>query len=264
MISNKYINYNLIFNISKKLKIGTTFLSGRNHTGHICVHHKSGGVKRNYNLIDFYRRINSFGFILKIIKDLNRTAFLGSIIYENGLFSYIILTEGVKLGNKLYSGSKKNFKGKIKIGYSIPIKNMNLFSLLNNIELKPYKGGILSRAAGTSCFLVGKKQKLVILKLKSGWNLYLSKYCIASLGTVSNMLHHFFNYKKAGRVVNLGKRPTVRGIAQNACDHPHGGGEGRKSALVGPKSPWGKLTKGTPTKNKKYQILKKKKYKLIR
>lgn len=234
---NKKLNYNLIFNISKKLKIGTTFLGGRNFSGHICIHHRSGGVKRNYSLVDFYRRINSFGIIIKIIKDLNRTALLGSIIYENGLFSYIILSEGVTVGNRLYSGSKKNFKTKAKLGYSTSLKYISLFTTVNNIEFRPYTGSKLARAAGTSCLLVGRKYNYVILKLKSGWNLYLSKYCIASIGNVSNMLHHFVNFKKAGRVINLGKKPIVRGLAKNACDHPHGGGEGRKSPPSSPRSP---------------------------
>lgn len=104
----------------------------------------------------------------------------------------------------------------------------------------------------------------VLLKLKSGWNLILSNYCLGSLGLVSNSLHKFYNYKKAGVIRALGIRPTVRGVAMNPCDHPHGGGEGRKSPLVGAKSPWGWLTKGTPTKIKKYQITIKKKFKQVR
>lgn len=260
----KKLNYNLYYYVSKNLKIGTSFSGGRNFSGQICVHHRSGGVKRNYSLIDFYRRINSFGLIFKIVKDLNRTAFLGSIIYENGLFSYIILSEGIKLGTKLYSGSKKNFRGKFKIGFASSLNTFNLFTIVNNIEIKPYTGAKIARAAGTSCLLVGKKKDNIILKLKSGWNIYISKHCIATIGHVSNMLHKFINYKKAGRVINLGKRPTVRGLAKNACDHPHGGGEGRKSPPSSPRSPWGWLTSGTSSNNKKYQVLKKKKFKLIR
>jgi large subunit ribosomal protein L2 len=261
---NNFINYNLYSYLSKNLKIGTTFISGRNFSGHICVLHKSGGIKRNYCFIDFYRRINSFGIIYKIIKDLNRTAFLGAIIYENGLFSYIILSDNLKIGDIIYSGTLKNFNNKLKNGFALSFKSINLFTIVNNIELKPYMGASLSRAAGTSCLLVGKKKKNVIIKFKSGWNIYISKYCIATLGNVSNILHKFLNYKKAGRVINLGKRPVVRGLAKNACDHPHGGGEGRKSALASPKSPWGWLTKNTPSKKKKYQILKKKIFKILR
>lgn len=260
----KKLNYTLYSYLSKNLKIGTSFLGGRNFSGNICVHNRSGGVKRNYCLIDFYRRINAFGLVYRIIKDLNRTAYIGAIIYENGLFSYIILSDNLKVGDKIYSGSKKNFKGKIKAGYAISLNWINLFTIINNVENKPYSGAIIARAAGASCLLVGKKKENVILKLKSGWNIYISKYCIASLGNVSNTLHKFINYGKAGRLINLGKKSTVRGLAKNACDHPHGGGEGRKSQPSSPRSPWGWLTSGTSTNKKKYQILKKKKFKKIR
>jgi len=109
-----------------------------------------------------------------------------------------------------------------------------------------------------------KKNNKVILKFKTGWHLHISKYCIATFGYVSNKLHKLIHYKKAGRIVNLGKRPIVRGLAKNACDHPHGGGEGRKSQPSSPRSPWGWLTSGTPTKKKKISITKKKEYKLLR
>lgn len=253
----KQLNYTLYSYLSKNLKIGTSFLGGRNFSGIICIHNRSGGVKRNYCLIDFYRRINSFGLVYKIIKDLNRTAYIGAIIYENGLFSYIIISEGIQVGNKIYSGSKKNFRGRIKKGYAIALNYINLFTIVNNVEKKPYTGATIARAAGTSCLLVGKKKENVILKVKSGWNIYISKYCIATLGNVSNTLHKFMNYKKAGRLINLGKKSIVRGLAKNACDHPHGGGEGRKSPPASPRSPWGWLTSGTPSNKKKYLKIKK-------
>src|SRR5690606_7818471 len=117
------------------------------YTGHICIHHKSAGVKRNYCLIDFFRRVNSIGIIYKIIKDLNRTAFIGAIIYENGLFSYIILSEGLYIGQKIFSGNKKGYKGKLKLGFASFLYYFNLFSILNNIELKPFLGATISRAA---------------------------------------------------------------------------------------------------------------------
>jgi len=258
-MENKKLNYNLSSYLSKKLKIGTYFLGGRNFSGHICVHHRSGGVKRNYLLIDFFRRVNSFGTIYKIIKDLNRTALVGSIIYDNGLFSFIVLSEGCKIGDKLYSGSFKNFRSKIKNGFAIILNLINLFTIVNNVEFRPYHAAALSRSAGSSSLVVSKNNDKVIIKTKSGWNIHLSRYCIASLGNVSNISHKFLNLTKAGRLVKLGKRPVVRGLAKNACDHPHGGGEGRKSQLASPKSPWGWLTKNTPSNKKKFQMLKKKK-----
>ena len=201
MVVIKKLNYNLYNFITKKLKMGTFFVGGRNFTGHICMHHRSGGVKRNYCLIDFYRRINSFGIIYKIIKDLNRTAFLGSIVYENGLFSFIILSEGLKVGDKIYSGSKKKFRDKVKIGFALPLNIVNLFTIVNNVEYRSYTGSKFSRAAGTSSLLIGKRKDIIILKFRSGWNIYISKYCIAVIGHVSNMVHKFINYKKAGRVI---------------------------------------------------------------
>lgn len=201
MVIIKKLNYNLYNFVTKKLKIGIFFVGGRNFTGRICMHHRSGGVKRNYCLIDFYRRINSFGIIYKIIKDLNRTAFIGSIIYENGLFSFIILSEGLQVGDKIYSGSKKKFLDKLKNGFALPLNVVNLFTIVSNIEFKPYTGSKFSRAAGTSCLLIGKKKNTIILKFRSGWNIYISKYCIIVIGHVSNMVHKFINYKKAGRVI---------------------------------------------------------------
>jgi len=145
--------------LNKKFKIGTIFKSGRNFSGHICVHHKNSGIKKTYSYIDFFRRINSFGLLYKIIKDQNRTAFLGAIFYENGLFSYIILSENLKIGDKIYSGSFFNInKMLITTGYAIPLSYINLFNIINNIESFPYKGSIFSRSAGSSAVLIGKKK----------------------------------------------------------------------------------------------------------
>lgn len=160
-----YLNYLLI---AKNLRLGTYFVSGRNFLGRICVHHKSGGHKRNYKLIDFFRRVNAFGFIYKIIKDLNRSAYLGAILYENGLFSYIILSEGLSLYDLIFSGSIDLKKYKLNKGYALPLIYINLFTIVNNIESFPFYGSSFSRAAGTSCLLVGKKKDKIIVKFKSG------------------------------------------------------------------------------------------------
>jgi len=190
--------------------------------------------------------------------------FLGAILYENGLFSFIIISEGIKIGDIIYSGSFRNFDHLIIKGFALPLHFINLFTLVNNIELGPYTGAALSRSAGTSCVLVGKKKDKIILKFKSGWNIYISKYSIATSGYVSNMMHQFIKLKKAGVAFHLGKRPVVRGVAMNPCDHPHGGGEGRKSPPSSPVSPWGWLTSGTSSKQKKISKNKKKKYKNLR
>jgi len=259
----KFLNYKFFSYFYKKLKIGIFYLSGRNFNGRICVHHRCSGIKSTYFKIDLIRRNNSYGFIYKIFQDINRTSLIGAVIYENGLFCYILLSEGLKIGSKIFSGYFYE-KFNINIGSALPIKFFSLFTLINNIENYPYAGSSLLRAAGVSCILVSKSKDKRILKCKSGWHIYLSKNCIGSLGNVSNMKHRDINLKKAGTSFNLGKRPVVRGLAKNACDHPHGGGEGRKSQPSSPRSPWGWLTVGSSTNNKKYQKLKKRKFKNLR
>lgn len=257
----KYLNY-FIYKINKKISVGCKSQSGRNFLGHICVHHQGGGNKKKYYFIDFFRRLNSFGVIYKIIKCANRTGFIGGILYENGLFSYILLSEKIRIGEKLYAGINCKIN-KDKLGNSVPLKQLRLFTLLNNIEKYPYVGGQISRSAGTYGIITTKQFKNVIIKLNSGWNLTLSKNCISTIGIVSNMLHKFENITKAGISRSLGIRPSVRGVAMNPHDHPHGGGEGKKSPPANQVSPWGWLTKGTPSLKKKEDKKKRKLYKSI-
>ena len=245
----KYLKF-FFYKINKKTKIGKNLKAGRNFTGNICVQHKSGGIKsKNYN-IDWYRRIELYGYVYKIISSSSRTAFIGSIIYENGLFSNIILTNNINIGDKIYSGILNT---KSKIGYTNLLNNINLFSIINNVESYTNQGFSISRSAGTYALLTNKNKQIVTIKLKSGHNLRLPIRNLASYGQVSNIMHKFNNILKAGNLWNLGKRPSVRGVAMNPCDHPHGGGEGRKSPPKAQKSPWGWLTKGTPTIKKKYK-----------
>jgi ribosomal protein L2 len=159
-----YLKY-FFFNINKKILIGTKSNAGRNYLGVICVHHRFGGNRTKFLNIDFYRRINSFGFIYKIIKDTYRTALLGGVIYENGLFAYIILSENINVGQKIYSGVFNNLN---KPGYTSLLKNIKLFATINNIEIYPYKGSTLSRSAGCSALLTSINNDNVTLKLKSG------------------------------------------------------------------------------------------------
>jgi ribosomal protein L2 len=166
---SKYLYY-FFSTINKKFTIGSRPSAGRNFSGTICVHHKAGGNKNKYLLVDFYRRLNSYGYIYKIIKNLNFTAFLGGIIYENGLFSYIILSETLKLRSRIYSGSYYQ-KGKDELGYigmTVPLKKISLFALVNNIEKYPFSGGSIIRAAGSSGILTSKFDNKISLKLKSG------------------------------------------------------------------------------------------------
>ena len=184
----KYINY-FFYSLNKKLSYGIRPKSGRNFSGKICVHHKSGGNKNKFYYIDYFRRINQYGFIYKIIKNTEKTAYLGGIIYENGLFSYILLTEKLKIGDKIYSGDKLTNINIIDRGFTIPISNIGLFSIVNNIEIYPYSGGSLTRAAGTSSIITSIKTNNANIKLKSGWFITISKYCIATLGNLSNVKH---------------------------------------------------------------------------
>lgn len=248
----------------KKMNIGTYSRNGRNTFGRICVFHRGGGNVRKYRLIDFYRRLNLFGYIYKIIYDPNRTAFIGLVFYENGLFSYIILSDNVKVGNKVYSGFKYINDDCHSKGSALTLKNISLFSIVNSIELKPGKGASLSRAAGTGSMVVSKTNENVVLKSKSGWLTTVSIDCMASIGYTSNILHNMQVIGKAGKNRGLGKRPTVRGVAMNPCDHPHGGGNGKSSPPRAAVSPWGKMTKGPHTKNKKIDKLKRKLFKKVR
>jgi len=264
---NKYKNY-LINYLNRKIKIGLNHKSGRNNLGRITVYSKLS-KKSKYLRIDFFRRITSFGYIWKIINNTNRSAYIGNIIYENGLFSYIILSNWLSIGSKIYSGIKYNFSkhkylNDYEIGWTYLLKNMNLFTIISNIELYPNSGLNLVRSAGTKAILTKRENNLVSLKLKSGWNIILSNECLSVFGRVSNINHQLKKIGKAGKNWALGKKPKVRGVAMNPCDHPHGGGEGKKSPPSAQKSPWGWLTKGTPTKKKKRDKIKKQWYKTIK
>jgi large subunit ribosomal protein L2 len=257
MGKGNFLKYNLFAHAPKVLRMGIFLFSGRNFSGAICVQHRSSGSKHNYYLIDFFRRVNLFGKLYKIIKDAHRTAFIGGVVYENGLFSYIVLSEGLKLGGDIYSGSFLNEEA--FNGCAVPLKDYSLFTLLNNVEHFPYSGASLARAAGSSCVLSGKKKEDMVVKFKTGWYMRASKHCIGTMGYASNMQNRFVNLKKAGTKRLLGFRPTVRGVAKNPCDHPHGGGEGKKSKPASPRSPWGWLTVGVSSKQKKHEIIRRKK-----
>jgi|JI102314A2RNA_FD_contig_101_585390_length_874_multi_2_in_0_out_0_1 ribosomal protein L2 len=190
-----YLKY-LLYNINKKLKLGCSLKAGRNFLGKICVHHQFGGKNFKKFNIDFFRRIEQYGYIYKIIIDFNRTAFIGGVIYENGLFSYIILAEKLYVGNKIYSGV---LNVNNRIGYTNILKNVNLFSIINNLERNPAKGISLIRAAGSSALLTNLNKKIAVLKLKSGYNIFLPVVNLISIGIVSNIHHKFNKLNKAGK-----------------------------------------------------------------
>lgn len=168
-------------------------------------------------------------------------------------------------GDNIYSGNFNPLKNIVTTGSSCILKYIPLFSVICCLELKPYSGSKIARSAGVGCILVanlGNKKYLV--KLMSGWQVIVFEDCMATFGFVSNPNHYSNFLMKAGKARALGWRPVVRGVAKNPCDHPHGGGEGKKSPPAAQVSPWNKLTKGTPTKNKKIDRLKRFKYKELK
>jgi len=173
------------------------------------------------------------------------------------------MTEDLNIGDVIFSGTfiPKDIAANISKGSSIPLKNLTLFNQVSNIEMVPFCGTKLVRAAGTGALYIELDNKQATLKLNSGWIIRVNRECLATLGRNSNPEHIFKVVGKAGIMRKRGWRPTVRGVAKNPCDHPHGGGEGKASPPVAAVSPWGRLTKGTPTKNKKLDRKKRNLYK---
>jgi large subunit ribosomal protein L2 len=216
--------------IKKKLVRGLKSNGGRNFLGRVCFRGQGGGNKKLYRFIDFYRRLNQFGKIYKIFKDPNRNSRIGLVIYANGLSSFLIIQKNMKINTIIYSGSIYDLKeGPIINGFSLPIQYMPLFSTLSNIEQRPFEGGLISRAANVGSILTSKNNIYGFLKLNSGWQIKISINCIASMGAISDSLKCYESIGKAGKNRSLGNKPKVRGVAKNPCDHPHGGGNGKKS-----------------------------------
>jgi len=253
--------YNFLINkVKKQLIVGFSNRAGKNFFGRKTIFTQSGGLKFKLRLIDFKRNFVGNSLLLLIEKDLNRTALVGLICSNNGLFSYILLSSGNYKENFSFINGFSNYN---KIGSSSFLNSVPTGNIVHHIEYIPTKNCKLSRAAGVSSFLISRDNDYSFLKMNSGWLLKLSNYCICVSGFVSNENHYVTRIKKAGDVRKLGFRPTVRGIAKNPCDHPHGGGEGRGSPPKAQKTPWGKLTK-VPTKITKLFYLKKKKFKIFK
>ncbi len=222
--------------------------NGRNNMGRITTRHLGGGHKKRYRIIDFKR--DKFGIPGKIVSveyDPNRTARIALIVYADGEKRYILAPEGVKVGDQIISGEQVD----IKVGNTLPLKNIPLGTLIHNIELKPLKGGQLIRSAGGSATLMAKEGAYTHIKLRSGEVRLIHQECFATIGQVSNSEHSLIKLGKAGKSRYLGRRPTVRGVAMNPVDHPHGGGEGKTSGGRHPVTPWGKPTKGGRTRKNK-------------
>ncbi|MDT8427580.1 MAG: 50S ribosomal protein L2 [Pseudomonadales bacterium] len=221
---------------------------GRNNMGRITRRHAGGGHKQKYRIIDFRR--NKDGIDAKVERleyDPNRTANIALLLYADGERRYIIAPAKVSAGDVLVSGEQ----AAIKTGNTLPLRNIPLGSTVHCIEMKPGKGAQIARSAGASAQLVAREGNYATLRLRSGEMRKILVDCRATLGEVSNSEHNLRSLGKAGAVRWRGIRPTVRGVAMNPVDHPHGGGEGRTSGGRHPVTPWGQPTKGYKTRTNK-------------
>lgn len=233
----------------KNLTIPKSKGSGRNNQGRITVRHRGGGSKQKIRVIDFKRqKLNIPATVSAIEYDPNRSARLALLIYADGVKTYIIAPLGIKVGDKLVSGTGVD----IKPGNCLPIDSIPVGTMIHNIEMQPGKGGQMVRSAGTSAQLLAKEGEYAQIRMPSGEVRRVHKKCFAVIGQVGNVEHGQVKLGKAGRKRNMGWRPAVRGSAMNPNDHPHGGGEGRSPiGMPGPKSPWGKPTLGYKTRRNK-------------
>jgi len=233
----------------KMLTEGKTGSGGRNNTGRITARRMGGGHKQAYRLVDFKRRAKPDmpAVVERLEYDPNRTAFIALIKYEDGTLAYILAPQRLKAGDTVIAGERVD----VKPGNAMPLKNIPVGTIVHNVELKAGKGGQLARAAGTYLQLVGRDSGYAQLKLPSGELRIVRGECFATIGAVSNPDQSNIVIAKAGRNRWLGRRPSVRGVAMNPIDHPHGGGEGRSSGGRHPVTPWGKPTKGKKTRSNK-------------
>jgi large subunit ribosomal protein L2 len=233
----------------KALTEGLTSSGGRNNTGRVTARRRGGGHKRTYRMVDFKRRkFDVEGTIARIEYDPNRTAFIALVGYADGEQAYVLAPQRLGVGDKIISSLNG---ADVKPGNAMPLKTIPVGTIIHNVEMKPEKGGQIARSAGAYVQLVGRDGVYAILRLKSGEQRLVHGNCMATIGAVSNPDNANTNKGKAGRNRWLGRRPSVRGVAMNPVDHPHGGGEGRTSGGRHPVTPWGKPTKGKRTRSNK-------------
>jgi large subunit ribosomal protein L2 len=221
---------------------------GRNNMGRITTRHRGGGHKRRYRVIDFKRNKDGIvGKVERIEYDPNRSAHLALVLYADGERRYILAPKGIRNGDEVMAGRESA----IKIGNALPLRNIPVGTLIHCVELKPGKGAQMVRAAGGSCQIVAREGAYATLRMRSGEMRRVHSDCRATIGEVGHNEHNLRKLGKAGASRWRGVRPTVRGVAMNPVDHPHGGGEGRTSGGRHPVSPWGMPTKGKKTRNNK-------------
>ena len=231
------------------LLVSQNSTGARNSYGRLTTRHKGGGHKHKYRLIDFRRdKDGVVGTVERVEYDPNRSAHIALVLYKDGERRYILAPKGLKAGDEVQSGSEAPFKP----GNAMQLRNIPVGSSVHNIELKPGKGGQLARAAGGSAQFTAREGLNALIRLKSGEMRKVHIDCRATLGELANDEHNLRQYGKAGAIRWRGVRPTVRGLAMNPVDHPHGGGEGKSGqGNPHPVSPWGWQTKGKKTRHNK-------------
>lgn len=221
---------------------------GRNHNGHITVRHQGGGHKHHYRIIDFKRDKDGIpAKVERIEYDPNRSAHIALVVYADGERRYILSPKDVSVGTTIMSGSTSP----IKPGNCMPLRNIPVGSLVHCIELQPGRGGQIARSAGSAAQLIAREGLYATVRLRSGEMRKIMADCRATIGEVGNTEHNLISLGKAGAKRWRGIRPTVRGVAMNPVDHPHGGGEGKTSGGRHPVTPWGFPTKGAKTRKNK-------------
>lgn len=236
----------------KPLTKGLRKHGGRNVYGRITTRHHGGGAKRKYRLVDFKRIDRDVeGRIATIEYDPNRNVRIGLVFFASGAKRYILMPESIQVGDVIIASEH----AEPKPGNALPLRNIPVGFFVHNIEIRPGSGGVLVRSAGSSAQILAKEGDYVTLKMPSGEVRMVHKDCWATVGTLGSAAYKNIIIGKAGRKRHLGIRPTVRGMAMNPIDHPHGGGEGRSKSGSHPVSPWGKGAKGTKTRRRKSPLI---------
>ena len=260
MLTKNFLNhtgFKLNNKLSKKplLKnkiVGSKNSAGKNNSGKTTIFKRGGGHKRNSRIIQFNRSIESTAIVINIEYDPNRNAYIGAVYdFYKKTYYYILLPNNLKIGDIIKSGHNSE----VRLGHAIQIAKIPLGSFIHNISIKKNKKGVFSRAAGKFSILIEKNDRYSRVRLSSGEHRLIPNECIVTLGVVSNEQFFLTEINKAGRSRWLNKRPTVRGVAMNPIDHPHGGGEGKTSGGKIKLTPWGKPTQGRSTSNSKSLLI---------
>lgn len=226
--------------------------AGRNGYGRITVRHRGGGAAQLYRIIDFKRQERDVeGKVSTVEYDPNRNVRIGLVVYNNGAKKYMLLPEGLKVGSKVLASQT----AEARTGNALPLRNVPVGFFVHNIEITPGSGGKFARSAGTAAQFIAKTDEHATLKMPSGEIRMVPLDCWATVGTLGMASYKHISWGKAGRTRHRGFRPSVRGMAMNPIDHPHGGGEGRTKSGSHPRTPWGKGCKGTKTRKRKNPLI---------